>query len=168
MMLFSFETNSVVFYSHLLIYMPHDIGMIGLYYIKPVDPLIRLMNAVHGHDDVGKLRLHKLTLNVIKSKFMNIHFSRKFPLDIRLYYGGVSIEEVDEFKYLEIIIDEDLTWQASHINVLCSKLSRRIGNSRKLSKCLLSIICLSLYFPMIHCHQNYFVYFVCVCIILSP
>lgn len=130
-----------------------------LYYIDE-DPLV---NAINGQEDLSKLReyfrLNKLTWNVGKTKFMNIHSRRKVSPNVRLDYDGVSVEEVEEFKYLGIVIDKHVTFER-HIRFLCSKLSSRIGILRKLSKFLPKKVLLLLYFSMVHFHLNYLQQFV--------
>lgn len=68
-----------------------------------------LENFTNAQGDLDVLqeyfRLNKLTLNVGKSKFMNICSRNKilFPLP-PLKYGGISLGEVNEFKYLGITL----------------------------------------------------------------
>lgn len=61
-----------------------------LYYINK-DPSI---NYINGQIDLDKLqehfRLNKLTLNVQKTKFMNIHSKRKTTPTTNLNYNGMS------------------------------------------------------------------------------
>lgn len=100
-------------------------------------------------------RLNKLTLNVEKSKFMNIHSKNKIlPVFPVLQYNNVSLGEVNEFKYLGIVIDKHLVWD-KHINKITSKISSRVGVIRKLSYFLPRKILLSLYYSLIHCNLEY-------------
>lgn len=109
-----------------------------------------LSNMRDAQSDLDLLReyfrLNKLTLNVGKSKFMNIHSKSKIlPAFQVLQYDNVSLEEVNEFKYLGIVIDKHLVWD-KHIIKITKKISCRVGLIRKLSyflpkKILLSISC---------------------------
>ena len=73
---------------------------------------------------------NKLTLNLTKTKYMlfsNINVltrkdRKKFKLTIRKY----TIHEVDQFKYLGVILDNKLSWNP-HINYLVTKLSQVAG-----------------------------------------
>ena len=70
---------------------------------------------------------NKLTLNLTKTKYMlisNINVltakdRKKFKITIRKY----TIHEVDQFKYLGVILDNKLSWN-QHINYLVTKLSQ--------------------------------------------
>ena len=75
------------------------------------------------------LKVNHLKLNSSKTKFMV--FATKSPLyksiDIKLTIeGNLEIEKVNEYKYLGLIIDSDLTWK-SHVRYLKTKLSKTIG-----------------------------------------
>lgn len=125
-----------------------------LYYVNR-DPQF---NAINARDDLDKLkkyfRLNKFTLNVKKTKFMNIHAKRKIAPIIKLNYNRVLLDEVNEFKHLGILIDKHLTW-CTHVDSLSSKLSSRAEIIRKLSFFLPRRILLLLYYSLINCHLIY-------------
>ncbi len=77
-------------------------------------------------------KANKLTLNVDKTKFMifgsNVILER-FQ-NIQLIYGNNIIERVDEFKYLGVKLDSNLSWSA-HVDYLCKNISKRIGIIRR-------------------------------------
>ena len=77
-------------------------------------------------------KANKLTLNVDKTKFMifgsNVMLER-FQ-DMQLMYGNNIIERVDEFKYLGVKFDSNLSWSA-HVDYLCKNISKRIGIIRR-------------------------------------
>lgn len=108
------------------------------------------LNVLHEY-----FRLNKLTLNVEKSKFMNIRPRNKmvspFP---SLEFNGVTLGEVSEYKYLGITIDRNLVWDR-HINKIRNKIACRVGIIRKLSYFLPRKILLMLYYSLIHCNFEY-------------
>ena len=71
---------------------------------------------------------NKLTLNVAKSKFMIIGSRAKLSQfnDIALDANNDRLENVTEFKYLGVTINQYLTWH-DHIDQLQSKVAKRLG-----------------------------------------
>ena len=72
---------------------------------------------------------NKLTLNLNKTKFMLFHKKRnlnqklkKFKVNINNY----SIEQVCQFKYLGVVLDNKLNWN-EHINFVSTKLAQAAG-----------------------------------------
>ena len=47
----------------------------------------------------------------------------KFP---ELFIDGITVERETVTKFLDVIIDENITWKA-HINTISTKISRTIG-----------------------------------------
>ena len=81
---------------------------------------------------------NKLTLNLSKTKYMLFHnyFEKnvypklkKFKININKY----CIKRVSEFKYLGVHFDDNLNWH-THIEYLCTKLSKAAGVIYKLKK----------------------------------
>ena len=73
-------------------------------------------------------KANKLTLNVDKTKFM-IFGSNKMRerfQDVQLTYNNNIIEKVDEFKYLGVKLDSNLSWSA-HVDYMCKNVSKRTG-----------------------------------------
>ena len=71
------------------------------------------------------LKLNKLTMNVDKSKNMLFHKRSKVnPINIKIDH--ITIERVSQFRFLGIMIDENLTWK-NHVNMITNKLSKIIG-----------------------------------------
>ena len=67
---------------------------------------------------------NKLTLNVNKTAFV-IFRSNRFPesnLPNTLTYNDITINRVSQIKYLGLIFDEHMSWNA-HIADLCNKLN---------------------------------------------
>ena len=76
------------------------------------------------------LNVHKLTLNVAKSKFMIIGSSKRLKA-----LGTFSLQICDEFldkancyKYLGVIINETLTW-SDHVDYISTKVNQRLAFS---------------------------------------
>ena len=67
-----------------------------------------------------------LILNVTKSKLMLFFKSPKRPTKLRLTINGDIIEQVEEFNFLGITVDQNVTWYA-HITKISIKLARVIG-----------------------------------------
>ena len=73
-------------------------------------------------------KANKLTLNVDKTKFMIFgtnRMLRKFH-NVQLIYNNHQIERVDEFKYLGVKLDCQLSWSA-HVDYLSKNVSKRTG-----------------------------------------
>ena len=69
-----------------------------------------------------------LTLNIKKTKLMIFgtkHVLTNFD-NIELNYCGQTIENVNQFKYLGVIFDPNLTW-SNHINHVSKNVSKRCG-----------------------------------------
>ena len=83
------------------------------------------------------LRNNKLLLNVPKSKLMIIGNSRKLKefANIQLIANDTPLERVQNFKYLGVVIDENLSWK-SHIEKLQLKVSQRLGILRRIKHLL--------------------------------
>ena len=56
------------------------------------------------------LKLHKLSLNIKKTKLMIFHRKQKKIKDINISIDNVQIERVNTFNFLGILLDESLTW----------------------------------------------------------
>ena len=97
---------------------------------------------------------NRLTLNTAKSKFM---ISFKHPKVIpRLYLkiAGNTIEQLAEFNFLEINIDQNITWKP-HVTKAAIKISRVIGVLNKLKNIFPQHILLTIYNSLIQPHLIY-------------
>ncbi len=83
------------------------------------------------------LQSHKLVLNVQKSKFMIIGNRTKLEnfKDMQLLVEQDILENVTEFKYLGIIINQHLTWH-DHVEMLQLKVSQRLGVLKRIKHLL--------------------------------
>ena len=86
----------------------------------------------HDHDAINHaldkvitwLDVNKLSLNVKKSKMM-IFYNRKKPITPDIKLNNIPVEEVDNFKFLGITIDNTLSWN-THTSLLATKLSKAV------------------------------------------
>ena len=74
---------------------------------------------------------NKLTLNAAKSKFMIFFKVPKVVPRLNLTIAGNPIEQVNEFNFLGITLDQNITW-TPHITKVAIKIARVIGVLRKL------------------------------------
>ena len=68
------------------------------------------------------MEANKLTLNAKKTKamlFCTTHFNKKVD-ELNLYMGNDLLENVNNCKYLGVILDQNLKWEAQ-INHTCKK-----------------------------------------------
>ena len=79
------------------------------------------------------LHSSKLKLNASKSKFMILFKYPKIIPKLNIWANGNQIDEVQEFNFLGITIDQNITW-TPHIRKISIKISRVIGVLRKLKR----------------------------------
>ena len=96
-----------------------------------------------------------LVLNVAKSKRKLFFKSPKRPPKLTLTIKGDIIEQVEEFNFLSITVDQNITWDA-HITKISIKLARVIGILHKLKRTFRNII--TIYNSLIHLHFIYGLY----------
>ena len=115
----------------------------------------------HFNTEVRKLHhwfiANKLTLNLSKTKFMVFSKLRKkkakekkFKININNY----SIKQVNEMKYLGVILDTKLNWH-NHIQYICSKLSKGAGIIYKLKNKVPQSVLLLLYNSLVDTYLRY-------------
>lgn len=97
-------------------------------------------------------QLNKLTLNVTKSNFIIFSCTNKHPEQISI--GNIPLKEVTETKFLGVMIDSKMNWEA-HIKHVCKKISPKIGLLHKIKHLLTPSLMLKLYYAFIHTHLTY-------------
>lgn len=102
------------------------------------------------------LDVNKLSLNADKTKYMIFHRPRSPSLKFELLMNNQSLEQVANFNYLGLIIDDTLSW-SSHIKFLSTKISSSIGALRKLNAFPTNILFL-LYNSLIVSRMNYMIF----------
>ena len=91
---------------------------------------------------------NKLILNIAKSKFMIFFKHPKVIPKLNLKIAGNTIEQVAEFNFLGINIDQNITWK-SHVTKTVIKISRVIGVLNKLKHIFLQHIVRTIYNSLI-------------------
>jgi hypothetical protein len=71
------------------------------------------------------LKDHNLVINFNKTKLMIFRPRQKRPLHINFTINNITLECVDSFTLLGIIIDSNLNWK-NHVQNICNRLSRFI------------------------------------------
>ncbi len=99
---------------------------------------------------------NKLTLNVGKTKSMlfGTPAMLKSSSGLTLQHGGRDIEQVDDFKYLGVVLDSRLTFEA-HISGLAKKISSRLGVLGRVRKYLPQDLRVMLYNTLVLPHFEY-------------
>ena len=96
----------------------------------------------------------KLKLNASKSKFMIFFKHPKIIPKLNIWANGNQINEVQEFNFLGITIDQNMTW-TPHIRKISIKILRVIGVLRKLKRIFPQHILRLIYNSLIHPHLIY-------------
>ena len=75
-----------------------------------------------------KAKINKLSLNLKKTKYI-LFKSRKLYVSIKDYNVKIDdfiIEQVDNTKFLGVVINSTLSWQ-DHLKIVCNEVSKNIG-----------------------------------------
>ena len=100
------------------------------------------------------LNINKLSLNKEKSKYMIFHVPRKETQTLTLKIDKTNIEQMDEFNFLVLTLDANLTWK-KHVNKIANKCSKTTGVLNKLKHVLPLDINTLLHNSLILSHINY-------------
>ena len=100
---------------------------------------------------------NKLVLNVAKSKFMLFFKHTKVVPTLKLLINGNPIEQVTNFNFLGITIDQNITW-SDHITKISIKVARVIGILSKLKHIFPRNILRTIYNSLIYPHLIYGLY----------
>jgi len=100
------------------------------------------------------LKANKLSLNIGKTKYMLFHKHNKIIPELKLKINNVILEKVNEFCFLGLNLDTNLTWNA-HIRKISGKLNRSIGVLNKLKYTLPQKIKILIYNSFILSQINY-------------
>ena len=69
---------------------------------------------------------NKLSLNVVKTKYMVFHTSKRNVIYPSLKVNNSNIERITQFNFLGVILHSHMTWN-KHINHISMKIARSIG-----------------------------------------
>ena len=102
------------------------------------------------------LCLNKLSLNAKKTKLMIFHHRQRniTKFKLKLQINDTEIEQVSQFNFLGLMLDECLTWNP-HIQKISAKISVVNGTLRRLKKFLPCNILKTIYNALIQPHLNY-------------
>ena len=100
------------------------------------------------------LRSNKLTLNLNKTKFMVTSPLMSHPICPQITIDNVSINEVTEFKFLGVTIDNKLKWK-HHIDIIISKISVLTGILFRVRECINEKCLRQIYLSLIYPHIQY-------------
>lgn len=83
------------------------------------------------------LNKHRLTLNIKKSKLLLIGGQKRLKLlrQVNLKIKDENIERTGHYKYLGVVINENLTW-SDHVDLICSKVSNRLRMIKRIKHLL--------------------------------
>ena len=99
-------------------------------------------------------RANKLSLNSDKTKYMIFHRPKSTPPNVKLKINGNDLEQVHTFKFLGLLLNENLTW-TDHLQHIRIKISKSIGIINKLKHTLPKPILKTLYQTLILPHLNF-------------
>ncbi|CAL4144109.1 unnamed protein product [Meganyctiphanes norvegica] len=99
------------------------------------------------------LAANKLIINLNKTHLM-LFTNRKRPQSISITANGQIINEVTETKFLGVILDNKLSWNA-HINYISKKISKSVSILKMLKFTFPSNILKSLYHSLIYPYYTY-------------
>ena len=102
------------------------------------------------------LCINKLSINLRKTKYM-LFKNRNRQLDSfenDLKINNIKLDQVSEFRYLGVILDDNLTW-SSHMNYTANKISKTVGILHRLKYCLPQNVLLTIYNSLINPYLHY-------------
>ena len=102
------------------------------------------------------LVVNKLSLNANKTKYMIFHAMNKdlSHLNQRININNVEIQKVNQFQFLGLTIDENLSWK-HHISAIANEISRGTGVINRLKNCLPLSILRTINCSLIQSHFDY-------------
>ena len=110
---------------------------------------------VHFDLIVTWLKDNNMFLNSEKTKVMFFGSKRKTKgIDVKIHQGSGTLEVVDKWKYLGLILDSELNWSC-HINNIIKKVSCLIGCVRRIKKYVTNRNLVDLYYALLLPHFDY-------------
>ena len=99
------------------------------------------------------LKANRMCLNAKKTKFMLFNRT-KVDSTFHLNIDGVSLERVENFNFLGLLINEKLDW-TPYLLTLSRKLSKTIGIMKRLKSFVPKPIMRIIYLSLFHSYLNY-------------
>ena len=98
---------------------------------------------------------YKLSINVKKTKLMIFRPRQKtLPINRQIIKENNVLEQVDNPKFLEVYIDQHLTWK-THVNFIAAKISKSVALLYKAKYYLPSKSLLTLYYALVYPYLTY-------------
>jgi len=97
---------------------------------------------------------NRLTLNIIKSKYMLISKKKVNFSSFSIKINEIELERCNTYKYLGVYFDKDLNWNA-HIDYICKKISKSCGSLARLRYCVEIDTLREVYHSLIHSYLRY-------------
>ena len=121
-------------------------------------------NSINSYDDKTRsinielqkievwLKSNRLCLNKSKTKYMIFHRGNEPKMELSI--GDSSLEQVQDFQFLGITLNQRLDW-SSHIEITARKVARGIGVLKRVKPYVPFSALKTLYYSLIHCHLQY-------------
>lgn len=90
------------------------------------------------------LESNNLNINISKTKFMQYRSHNSYELPLQITYNQNTIDKVNTFKFLGLIIDQNLNWKG-HIDHICNKLNRYVYALKRLRQTISTEAALAAY-----------------------
>ena len=136
--------NSILFADDTTLYASHS----------NLNTLVHLVNTELNNVHSWMIA-NKLTLNIDKTKYIIHHRKKKRPPDIdAIKIGNVNITEVENIKFLGVIVDKELKWN-SHILNIKNKISKQCGILYLVRNCFSRDVLKQLYYTLIYPYLTY-------------
>ena len=110
------------------------------------------------------LNVNKLKLNIKKTKFLLLHGKRNTAhlknetsvqnVESMIEVSGVPIEEVNEMKYLGVVLDRTMSLK-EHVNYIVKKVGKKIGYLKRVGKYLTAYTRATVYRTIVSPHYEY-------------
>jgi len=100
------------------------------------------------------MKANKLSINKKKTKAMIFHMPQRKVVPPNLKIDNESIEYVNQFNFLGIVIDKHMNWKA-HKDMVTKRISKTIGVIHKLKNTIPPYTLLNIYNSLVLSHLNY-------------
>ena len=99
---------------------------------------------------------NRLSLNINKTNYMIFKHKNKIysSADSKLFIGDSEIQQVSQTKFLGVIVEESLTWNA-HVEWICKKITKSCGIIRRISSLISRQCSMTLYYSLIFPYLSY-------------